>query len=355
MAPTITRVVSLLPSATDTLNALMGRCGPDERLPFELCAVSHECEVFTEGARVAMGDDLPRVTSSRLGDIPIEDIQLAFNSSLTALMEFTHLSKPLAVPLLQFGLSAYEIDISELQRIKPDVIITCLQTAHSCILEGELATHAFESVLGYVPKVVHSEGQNLADVYEDMIRISEAVGMESLGMDLVKDMREEMEAIGAMVRQQIGQSTSVKESGLTMSLIWWTAPVIQAGAWVIDMIDMMGVRNIGGDWEQADVVVWSLCGLGVDIAESEARKLVARRSRIGEAAHESPQTSRAVSDSELVDKRQTAARQRMAAVDGIRLFSRPGPLLLESMARLADILLDPTPRGQSWRLLTFEP
>ena len=176
----VIRVVSLLPSATDTVSAIIkkSRDHGGEDLPFELCGCTHECDL-PDTTTVSSGGTV-RLTQSRIGDIPIDDIELAFNSSVAAIDEFMTLRQPLAIPLIQFGLSAYELDIDELCRIKPDVILTCLQTAHSCILEGELATYAFESVLGYVPRVVHTEGQTLEEVYQDMLKISEAVGVRGL-------------------------------------------------------------------------------------------------------------------------------------------------------------------------------
>jgi len=326
------RVVSLLPASTDTLNALVARCpgGPSSPLPFELCGVSHECELAHAGLGAAGGAPV-RLTCSRVGEIPIGDIEAAFNSSLAALEEFSHLSEPLAVPLLQFGLSPYQLDIDALVEIRPDVILTCLQTAHSCILEGALAVEAFERVLGYVPEVVHMESQDLAGVYADMARGGEVGGMGACGAALVEEMRGKMEGLAGMVR---GRVASVS---MSVSLIWWSAPVMAANAWVSDMIEMMGVRNVGGAWEEADLVVWSLCGLGVDVAEREARKLVARRERVDGGRRE-----------------RKGGGRRMAAVDGIRLFSRPGPLLLESMARLVEMVVGAA-EGDGWRWLEHEP
>ena len=89
MAPAVIRVVSLLPSATDTLNELIKNNDGREPQPFELCGCSHECEIL--GGQIVRG--LPRktpvqLTQSRIGDIPIEDINLAFNASIAAIQEF---------------------------------------------------------------------------------------------------------------------------------------------------------------------------------------------------------------------------------------------------------------------------
>ena len=214
-----------------------------------------------------------------------------------------------------------------MRRLKPDVILTCLQTAHSCILEGELASYAFDSVLGYQPIVVHTDGQALEEVYEDMLKISSAVGLEGHGHALVASMRDEMGRISARVQCALSGIEP-----LSMSVVWWANPVVEANAWVADMLKMLGVKNVGSAWKRANMVVWCLCGLGIDIAEREAKKLVARVG-LGEGL----------------------SGQRMAAMDGVRYLSRPGPLLVQSMYNLADIILGSHGcRIGSWKWLEFE-
>mmetsp|Transcript_5771 Transcript_5771/g.16195 ORF Transcript_5771/g.16195 Transcript_5771/m.16195 type:complete len:343 (+) Transcript_5771:172-1200(+) len=335
----VLRVISLLPSATDTVNALIKKGQEDgEALPFELCGCTHECDLpFT----TVSGSVPVRLTQSRIGDIPIDDIELAFNSSVAAIDEFMALRQPLAIPLIQFGLSAYELDLDELCRIKPDVILTCLQTAHSCILEGELAAYAFESVLGYVPRIVHTEGQTLEEVYRDMLKISEAVGGQGLGRELVASVRGDMERIGADVRRALSNTGEGSPASTSVSVVWWASPVLAASAWVQDMLDLLGVKNVGDDWERANMVVWCLCGLGIDVAEREARKLVARAARGGNTS-EGPGPNPSPGP---------PVRQRMAAMDGVRHLSRPGPLLVESMACLADMIVfgGVEGKGGDWR------
>jgi iron complex transport system substrate-binding protein len=315
------RVVSLLPSATDTLSALLQRIHESDA-PFYLCGCSHECDPPPRQCTTGTENDSVGpiiLTSSRLGSsIPIDDIQAAFSSSIAAVEESLTLGIPLAVPLLQYGLSAYELDIDKLREIRPDVILTCLQTAHSCVLEGELADMAFEAVLGYCPKVVHTEGQSLEEVFSDMTRIADAVGLSHYGRNMVGDMQTAMEDLGRRVRSKAGDGASKAPS---VSVIQWATPIFAAGAWVLDMMRILGVRNAGDKWEDADVVVWSLCGLGLNVAEREVQKVVMRRAP-------------------------TLPCPRMAVMDGVRMMSRPGPLLLDSLIALSEILDCGIPGGE---------
>ena len=46
---------------------------------------------------------MPVLTSSRVGDIPIEDIDAAFSASAAAVQEMQSLGADLAAPLLEYG------------------------------------------------------------------------------------------------------------------------------------------------------------------------------------------------------------------------------------------------------------
>ncbi len=93
----VLRVVSLLPSATDTVNAVIKRSREDvEALPFELCGCTHECDLPNT---TVSGTGPVRLTRSRIGDIPIDDIELAFNSSVAAIDEFMTLRQVCGVSL----------------------------------------------------------------------------------------------------------------------------------------------------------------------------------------------------------------------------------------------------------------
>ncbi len=72
-----------------------------------------------------------------------------------------------------------------------------------------------------------------------------------------------------------------------------------------------------------DVLIFALCGFGLAASAIEARKAVAR---MCEAL---PQGS---------GGREALARARVVVVDGARVFSRPGPLLIESAEAVVEAL-----------------
>lgn len=100
----VLRVVSLLPSATDTVNAVIKKSRDvGEALPFELCGCTHECDL---PSTTVSGTGPVRLTQSRIGDIPIDDIELAFNSSVAAIDEFMTLRQVRVTSLESSGVGA---------------------------------------------------------------------------------------------------------------------------------------------------------------------------------------------------------------------------------------------------------
>ena len=135
---------------------------------------------------------LPTLTSSRIGDIPVEEIDAIFSSSVAAVKEMAALGPALAMQLIAYGLSVYQLDTDLLAQLQPDLILTCMQTAHGAFLEGDLRDAALHAVLGYAPRVVHCAAEDLQAVWGDMRSIAEALGAPEQGVKLVEAQRQAM-------------------------------------------------------------------------------------------------------------------------------------------------------------------
>lgn len=90
---------------------------------------------------------------------------------------------------------------------------------------------------------------------------------------------------------------------------------------------------------QPDVVIWALCGLTLDKSAHAARAAMRRLA----AAWQGLPAARA---------------RRVAVVDGVHVFSRPGPLLAQSLEVLVEILHPEAQpfghQGRLWRWLDAE-
>lgn len=263
---------------------------------------------------------MPVLTVSRVGDIPIAEIDAVMTASVAALQEAALLGTKLARPLLELGLSVYHVDSEALQRVKPDVILTCLQTAHGSILKDELLNAALLSVLGYAPRVVHLMAETVEGSLEDMQIVADALHCSDSGRQLVNSHREQLDAAAEVCK---GRSTQ------RVACFQWPHPLMASGAWVPHLIGMAGGVNaltpnsiVSQDSlaeANPDIIIFGLCGMKLKPSLHAAKMAL---QKLGDAWHEVP----------------AAQHRRIAVVDGERIFSRPGPLLTQSLGALVEIL-----------------
>jgi iron complex transport system substrate-binding protein len=117
-----------------------------------------------------------------------------------------------------------------------------------------------------------------------------------------------------------------------VACVQWLQPMLAAGAWVPELVRLAGGEDVAGSTEHAaplseqqlvetapEVLVFALCGLPLRTSLAAARTALGRMRgawRDVPALHAG----------------------RVAVVDGERVLSRPGPLLVPSLECLAEIL-----------------
>lgn len=305
------RVVSLLPSATEIVaalgfgDALVGR--------------SHECD-FPEGV-----ERLPVLTAPKLD--PSGDSR-AIHEAVTR--------------LLAQELSVYRVDASLLSALAPTHVVTQVHCEVCAVSLGDVQVVAADWPAdgGQPPRVVALGGSDLAGVFEDFRRVAAALGAPEKGESLAAAVSVRMAEVARRAAQ-----ASLRPRVATIE---WLDPLMAAGNWIPEMIEMAGGRNLFGkpgvhsSWMEAqdlvdadpDVVIAFPCGFSLDRGLAEARRL-----------REIPGLDR------------TAAFRagRVFVADGNQLFNRPGPRLAESLEALGEILHPDLCayglEGRAWRRL----
>src|SRR5438128_10362985 len=158
----MTRIVSLLPSATEIVCAL----GFEDAL----VGRSHECD-FPRGV-----ERLPICTEPKVGG---RDTR-AIHASVSA--------------ILQQDISVYRVDAELLRRLQPTHVVTQIQ-CEVCAVSLRDVEAAIAHWTGAAPLLIPLNPQSLADVFEDIRRTAAALGAD--GRPLVSTMRSRMEAIGS--------------------------------------------------------------------------------------------------------------------------------------------------------------
>ncbi len=199
------RIVSLLPSATETLFAL----GFDE----EIVGVSHECD-FPPQAKTKTS-----VVRSRLP----KDATPAETDRLVR----EHVER---------GESIYAVDRDLLEALSPDLIIT-QDLCHVCAATPDELAAALAQI-SKQPEILSLDPRDLGDVWRDILWIGETTGRRERAQRFV----EEIGARLALIGTEVGRVTERPR----VVLLEWLDPFYVAGHWVPEMIARAGGKNVLG-------------------------------------------------------------------------------------------------------------
>ncbi len=285
------RVVALLPSATEIVAAL----GCASRL----VGRSHECD-YPSGVESLPVCTRPRVElggSSAEIDASVRDA-------------------------VKDAIAIYEVLEDQLRSLAPDVIVTQSQ-CEVCAVSFEEVEAAVASWSGRAVALVSLEASTLTDVYDDIMRVAEVLGVSEAGHDLVTVMTNRAMAVADLAKEM--------DVSPRVACIEWSEPLMVAGNWIPEMVSLAGGRNLFGEvgehspelaWEEfleADPEVIILMPCGFDLKQT-----------IGEV-----ETFLAKPGWENITAVKTG---RVYATDANSFFNRPGPRLADSLEMLAEIL-----------------
>jgi iron complex transport system substrate-binding protein len=297
------RVVSLLPSATEIALAV----GVGEGL----VGRSHECDFppWVQGLPACTATKLEKGLTSAQIDDRVQEI-------------------------VRQGLSVYEVDARLLRSLKPDVILTQSQCAICAVTPMDLE-EALAEWIGTPPMLVSLAPDDLGDVWGDFRRVGEAVGAPRSAEAVVAGLQARMDAIAEDARR--------RGTRPTVAAIEWIEPLMAAGNWVPELIQIAGGEPLFAapgqhspwlEWDalvaaDPDVIVMMPCGYQIPQTLGDLAPLVGRPGW----------------------QDLSAVRQRRVFVaDGHHYFNRPGPRLVESARIIAETIAagDAASAGDGW-------
>lgn len=279
------RIVSLVPSATETLFAL--------GLGGELIAVTHECD------HPAAARELPHVTRDELPPgLSSREIDAAVKERTRA------------------GEAIYALDADLLLDLRPELVVT-KELCEVCAVSAD-DVRSIAGEIDPAPAVLTLDPSTLGEVLADIGRLAAAADAGEAGAGLVAELAARVDAVR--------EATSGVERRPRVAALEWLDPVFAAGHWTPQLIDYAGGEDVLGlpgerseerTWEEVaaaspDVIVAMPCGYGAERALAEAE---AHRERL-----------EAVGAGEVL------------ALDAAAWFSRPGPRLVDGLEVLAHAL-----------------
>jgi iron complex transport system substrate-binding protein len=220
------------------------------------------------------------------------------------------------------ALSVYEVFEDVLERLQPTHIVTQTQ-CRVCAVTLEDVERALTGSISSRPRLIALEPNALDDIWKGIGQVAAACGIASKGDEVVSTLRHRMTQISTRAFQDARQPR--------VACIEWHEPLMAAGNWVPELIELANAENLFGkagqhspwmSWDELvasdpDVIVSLPCGLDLKRTREEMYWLTGR-----------PGWSelRAVRGGEVY------------LADGNQYMNRPGPRIVESLRILAEIL-----------------
>ena len=303
----ITKIVTLIPSATEIVaflgqkNSIVGR--------------SHECDYPKDLNNVA------KLTSPKLNvDGTSDEINKQINT------------------ILENSLSVYKVDVQKLKKLDPDFIIT---QAHCevCAVSFAEVENIVAKYLSRKTKIISLEPNTLNDVFNDIKKVAKDLNIENESNNkLIENLKIRLKKIKHLATTQ-KQKPSV-------ACIEWIYPLMIAGNWIPEMVEIAGGTNILGKsgnnshWikfeeiidQNPEIIIFIPCGFDIKKTKKELNNYIKKNNSLHSL--------------------KAYKNHKLFVADGNQFFNRPGPRLIESLEIFAEIIhpniFDFKHKGMSW-------
>ena len=293
MNSNITKIVTLIPSATEIVaflgqkNSIVGR--------------SHECDY---------PKDLNNVTKLTSPKINVDGTSDEINKQINTILENS--------------LSVYKVNVEKLKKLNPDFIIT---QAHCevCAVSFSEVKNIVDKYFNRKTKIISLEPNTLNDVFNDIKRVAKDLNIENESNNkLIENLEIRLKKIKNLSAKQ-KQKPSV-------ACIEWIDPLMIAGNWIPEMVEIAGGTNIlgkSGDnshWikfeeiiiQNPEIIIFMPCGFNIEKTKKELDSYIKKNNSIHSL--------------------KAYKNHKLFVVDGNQFFNRPGPRLIESLEIFAEII-----------------
>ena len=269
------RIVSLLPSATETLFAL--------GLGDQVVAVTHECDYPHEAA------SLPIVTRSTL--------QLSDKASGA-------IDAEVSLAAME-GRSLYAVDTDAILALEPDLVVA-QDICDVCAIPADQVAHELAAI-----RMIRQHPHSFDDVLTDIEELARACSVDP--MELMSGLRGRIDGAAEMARAR------PRVRGVFLE---WLDPPYRAGHWTPDLLELAGIEDrlarpgvpsVAMEWSDVaaarpELLILAPCGFCLARAQLEADRVRAKIEAVG--------------------------ADRVIVLDGSAFFNRPGPRLVDSLELL---------------------
>lgn len=283
------RIISLLPSATETVVAL--------GLRDHLIGRSHECD-FPAGVETLPVCSQPKFISTGASREISHEVQT----------------------ILREALSIYRVDTARIKSLAPTHIITQSQCAVCAVSTGELEDAICTFMNRDDIEVIDLNDENLDRVLANVARVADTLGVHPQGEALIARMEDAFDAI----REETARAGKPR-----IAHIEWIDPIMAAGHWMLTLIPAAGAVNVFQDEAQRWITFDQLAA-----ADPDKIFIAPCGFPIERTLQEMPVLASQPGWPDL-----TAVRAGEVYIgDGNHYFNRPGPRLVDSAQILAEVV-----------------
>lgn len=269
------RIVSLLPSATESLFAL--------GLGSSVVAVTHECDYPPEAS------SLPIVTrpTLHLHNRDSAAIEVAVSEAAMA------------------GRSLYFVDTEAIQDLEPDLVVA-QDVCKVCAVSADQVAVDLEGI-----RIIRQHPHSLQDVLRDIVALAAACGTDAT--PLMSDLTARIES---------ARRTARERPPVRGVFLEWIDPPYPAGHWTPDLLALAGIEDpLARPGAPSVAISWA------DVAAARPELLVLAPCGFDQ--------QRAHAEADLVRTDiESVAAERVVVLDGSAYFNRPGPRLVDSIELL---------------------
>src|ERR1700733_4146682 len=244
------RIVSLIASATEIVHAL--------GLTPQQVGRSHECDFPEQVRRLPVCTRPSFLTEGSSAEID----RMVKNQVVNAL-------------------SVYEVFEDVLNQLQPTHVITQTQ-CRVCAVSLEDVERALTGWISSQPKLVALEPNALADIWRDIRSVAAACEVPERGEQVIQTLQARMNDISSKAERAASRPR--------VACIEWHEPLMAAGNWVPELVEMAAAENLFGEaglhspwmtWEKLqgadpDVIITMPCGFDLERTRQEMYWLTER-------------------------------------------------------------------------------
>jgi iron complex transport system substrate-binding protein len=284
------RIISLLPSATEIVAAL--------GFGDHLVGRSHECD-FPPGV-----EELPICSATK---IPVHGTSHEIDGRVKE--------------IVAEGLSVYGVDVDRLRELRPDFLLTQTQCAVCAVTPRDLE-QALCTWVGMQPAIISLEPNNLDDVWNDVRRVGEALGVLPRAEQLIASLSKRLGAI---------REAATDLPHPRVAAIEWLTPLMSGGNWMPELIEIAGGQSLFANaGEHSNWLEWAT----LIEADPDVILLLPCGFKIAQTIRD----LNLLTENPAWRNLRAVKEGRVYVIDGHHYFNRPGPRLVESAEIMAEIL-----------------